>query len=344
MIPRRVKDLALNISEKTGLIRLLQFPLHEKGNHLIVLAYHRVDQTDSEISRRSYDLVSAAPRQFEEQMRLVAACFNPVSAGDVLNAINGGKPLPPQAVLVTVDDGYRDFKDTIFPITKKYGIHPVLFVPTAFVGDGIFWWDRLFNALTSTHLQEADTPLGHFSLADDSARQTAFDALADYVRMQPFEKVRGEIERLCGEIEPPSNKNISHVLNWDELRALAGEGVVIASHTHNHPILTHIPLEKAREEIRASQALLQREIGRSLPIFAYPDGRDHAISADLAQALKEEGIQMAFTMSDRISRLKQDDPLLFPRLIPDRSLDLARFHLRLTVLQAARNKRRDRNL
>lgn len=331
---RRIKNLLLKTAEQTDFLRLAQIPLHEAGNHLFVLAYHRVAETDSPLSNRLYDLVCASPRKFDEQMRLLSTCFHPVSAEDVLNALNDGRPLPAQAVLVTVDDGYLDFKDTIFPITQKYGIHPVLFVPTAYVGDGVFWWDRLFNAINNTNLQQVDTLLGRFTLQDKAARLIAFDALADHVRMHPFEKARSDIEQLCDRITPDANQNVPYTLNWDELRALSAEGVTIASHTHNHPILTHIPIEKVRDEVRISLDLIKQQIGQPLPIFAYPDGREHAVSKDLALMLQEEGIQMAFTMSDRISRLKEDDPQLFPRLIPYHSISLAQFHLRLTAMRA----------
>ena len=333
---RDVKNFLLNTAEQTGLLRLAQIPLHEAGNHLFVLAYHRVAEAEDPLSKRLYDLVSASPRQFDEQMQLLSTCFNPVSAEDVLNALNGGKPLPSYAVLVTVDDGYRDFKDVIFPITRKYGIRPVLFVPTAYVGDGVFWWDRLFNAITSTDFQEVDTVLGRLSLRGEPARLAAFDALANHVRLQSFEKAHKDIEQLCDAITPDSCRDVPHTLDWDELRSLSAEGTTIAPHTHSHPILTHIALERARDEIRVSRNMIKEQIGQPLPIFAYPDGRDHAVSQDLSTMLKAEGVQMAFTMSDRISCLKQDDPCLFPRITPY-SDSLARFHLRLTSLQAARN-------
>lgn len=333
----RIKSALLNTAERAGLLRLAQIPMHESGNHLFVLAYHRVAESDNLLSNRLYDLICASPRKFDEQMRLLSACFNPVSAEDVLNTLNGGRQLPAQAVLVTVDDGYRDFKETIFPITQKYGIHPILFVPTAYVGDGIFWWDRLFNAINNTNLQEVDTPLGRLSLRDKDSRLVAFDALADHVRMQSFEKARSDIEQLCNRITPDTSPNIPYTLNWDELRTLSAEGVTIASHTHNHSILTHIPIEKARDEIRVSLDLIKQQIGQPLPVFAYPDGRDHAVNKDLALMLKEEGIQIAFTMSDRISSFKQDNLQLFPRLIPYHSISLAQFHLRLTALRAAKN-------
>jgi peptidoglycan/xylan/chitin deacetylase (PgdA/CDA1 family) len=334
---RRVKNALLNTAERTGILRLAQIPLHETGNHLFVLAYHRVAEPDNLLSNHLYDLVCASPRKFDEQMRLISTCFHPVSAEDVLNALSGGRQLPAQAVLVTVDDGYIDFKESIYPITEKYGIHPILFVSTAYVGGGIFWWDRLFNAINNTKLQEVETPFGWFSLHDKASRLVAFDTLADSVRMQPFEKAFIDIEQLCDRITPDTSPNIPYTLNWDDLRTLSINGVTIASHTHNHPILTHIPIEKARDEIRISLDLIKQQIGQPLPIFAYPDGRDHAVSKDLAFMLREEGIQIAFTMSDRISSFKRDDPQLFPRLIPHHSITLAQFHLRLTALRAAKN-------
>ena len=331
---RIIKNFALNIAQQTNLMRLAQFPHYEAGNHLIVLAYHRVAEVDDPLSSRLYDdLVSATPRQFDEQMRLLYTCFHPVSADDVLNALNGGRPLPSQAVLVTVDDGYRDFKEAIFPITQKYGIHPVLFVPTAYVGEGVFWWDCLFNAITNTKLTQIDTFLGQFSLQSKETKQQAFDALASHVRMQSFKEALGEIEKLCADITPNDSLSTSYTLDWDELRTLSKAGVTIAPHTHTHPILTHIPIEKARDEIRLSIELIRQQIGQVLPIFAYPDGREHAVNNDLARMLKREGIEMAFTMGDRISRIKQDDLRLFPRITPYPA-SLSRFHRKLTTYHA----------
>lgn len=335
---RRSKHFLLNFAERAGFLRLAQIPLHDAGNYLFVLMYHRVAELDDPLSNRLYDLVSASPGIFDRQMRLLSSCFRPVSAEDVLEAVNGGKPLPAQAVLVTVDDGYRDFKETIYPIAKKYGIRPVLFVATAYVGGGVFWWDRLYNAIVNTRLVEADTPLGKFPLKDKAERLAAFEALADYVSMQPFETSRRDIEELCDRILPNGHLNVSYTLNWNELRALSADGATIAPHTHNHPILTHIPAEKARDEIRVSMDLVKRQIGTALPVFAYPDGGEYAVSAEVASILKEEGIQAAFTVSNRISCLKQDAPLLFPRITPQPSMSLAQFHLSLTALRRPKNR------
>ena len=97
-------------------------------------------------------------------MRLIANKYHPVTAEEVLEAASGNRKLPPYAVLVTVDDGYRDFKNHIWRIAKPYGIRPVLFVPTAFIGSGVFWWDQLYDALHRTNLEAGGNSYWRFAL------------------------------------------------------------------------------------------------------------------------------------------------------------------------------------
>ncbi|MFH1634623.1 MAG: polysaccharide deacetylase family protein [Chloroflexota bacterium] len=309
---------------------MLQKPGRNGGQSLYVLAYHRVIEPDSQMP--GLDMVSATPAQFDAQMQLLAREYHPVTAEDVLNAFDRGTPLPRYAVLVTVDDGYRDFQDTIFPIASRYGIRPVLFVPTQFMGQGYFWWDRLPLALSSARVNEIDTPVGRFSLRTATGQTQALARLSDYVRVQPFEQARQWVEDLCNEIAPDLPDSGHATLDWGELRALARAGVDIASHTHSHPILSHVSLEQARREIRLSQDLIAREIGRVLPIFAFPDGRHHAMNQALLPVLQSEGFRLAFTRIEGRARLDRDEPLQLPRLGVSLPMSLAQFHLHLTPL------------
>jgi len=53
--------------------------------------------------------------------------FEPVCAADVLAAVQGRCTLPDNALLVTIDDGYRDRQDTALPMMSQMGIKPVVF-------------------------------------------------------------------------------------------------------------------------------------------------------------------------------------------------------------------------
>lgn len=296
-----------------------------------VLAYHRVTD-EVAMPLEGLDLVSATPQQFDAQMHLLSQEYNPVTAEKIIIAMDGGKPLPRNAVLITVDDGYRDFKEYIIPITQKYGIRPVLFVPTMFVGKGNFWWDLVPRALNNATVAAVDTPLGHIPLSSKEERYRAWNMISNHLRIEPFGTAMKWVDKFCREIAPNMNEIENETLNWEELREVSRLGADIASHTHSHPILSHIPLDQVRNELRISQDLINQNIGRVLPIFAFPDGRAFAMSKELIPVLRSEGFKLAFTKVGGRANLNKDEPLQLPRIDVYRGLSLAQFHIHLTQI------------
>src|SRR3990170_763754 len=71
---------------------------------------------------------------FEEQMALLGALgYVPVSLDAVRDHYVAGTPLPPRAVLITFDDGYRDNLENALPVLRRHGYPAVLFVPIGFL-------------------------------------------------------------------------------------------------------------------------------------------------------------------------------------------------------------------
>ena len=59
---------------------------------------------------------------FDEQMRLLRELgYTPVALDAVRDYYLHGTPLPPGAVLITFDDGYRDNLENALPILQRYG-------------------------------------------------------------------------------------------------------------------------------------------------------------------------------------------------------------------------------
>ncbi len=317
------------MADAAGIISLLQWSFWDNGekneNWLYVLNYHRVDYPD----HRSWlggNVISTPPEEFKKQMKLIASRYHPVTAEEVINSVKTGSKLPRQAILITVDDGYRDFKEYIHPITRSLGIRPVLFVATHFVGENVFWWDKLHHIIFSEGRTEIASDLGRLPLQTGEQKEIALKVLSAHLKKIPFAQTLKWIEEHFN----PQNPIPVYTLGWDELRELSKEGVTIAAHTHTHPILTQIPIEGARLEIATSQQMIQQEIGRALPIFAFPDGKPYATSNELVKVLKEEGFQIAFTTIEGRANLNQDNPLLLPRLGVWEGLNLGRFHFHLT--------------
>lgn len=182
------KNSVLQIAENCGFLNFVQHNFRGTGQFVYILAYHRVDEFDH---RPWLDpsLISATPQQFEEQMELVASRYHPISAEDLLAAVRGELCLPKDAVLVTVDDGYRDFAEVIYPACRRYHIKPVLFVPTAYVGAGTLWWDKVYQIIYMSGRSHIYTPLGRLALSTEKERRLAQANLIMALKRMPYDQV-----------------------------------------------------------------------------------------------------------------------------------------------------------
>jgi peptidoglycan/xylan/chitin deacetylase (PgdA/CDA1 family) len=94
---------------------------------LRVLMYHKVNDVPE-------NSVTVPAGLFDEQMaQLRELGYRPVSLDDVLAYYVDGVPLPPNAVLISFDDGYRDNLENAVPVLLRYGYPAVIFVPIGYL-------------------------------------------------------------------------------------------------------------------------------------------------------------------------------------------------------------------
>ena len=280
-----------------GLVDLLgRLGQAESSRELRILTYHRV----------------ADAAAFEQQMDVLAKRFHPIAWDDVRAALKGERALPKRSILVTFDDAYREFETIVWPCLRERSIPVVLFVPTAFPDQPqrVFWWDQLSHALRETTRTDAlETVAGSFALGSESARRAAYRELRVHVKTLHNDQALQFVRELTQELDvaPPP----SEVLGWEALRSLAREGVAMASHTHNHPVLPRLELQDVREEIRLSMEVLEREIGDVASVFAYPGG---FYSPEVVDVVRELGFEAALTTQRGTNLLGQVDPLRLRRI------------------------------
>jgi peptidoglycan/xylan/chitin deacetylase (PgdA/CDA1 family) len=278
---------------------------------LPILTYHRVD--DPVRSRLLYPgLISATPAEFEEQMHFLASSHRPLSLTELLAVRRGEAHLPLRSVMVTFDDAYRDFAEQAWPAMRRHGIAVTLFVPTAYpdMPERAFWWDRLYSALMRADSNApVATAAGDLSLATDADRMRTFRRLRSYLKSLPHDQAMEIVEELSARLGPSSP--VPAVLSWDQLRALAAEGVALAPHSRTHPQLDRLPREQARGEIVGSLEDLEREIGLAPRVFAYPGGGH---SDEVVAVLAEEGFELAFLTARGSNDLRRADWLRLRRI------------------------------
>lgn len=316
--------------------RIGPWPAHR----VVVLTYHRVDEPGAD--GRDDRLISATPAQLDAQMAHLARCYAPVSVDNVLAARDGGRPLPPRAVLVTFDDGCEDFEHHAWPVLARHGVPAAVFVPTAFVGrpDRWFWWDAVHAAVTRTtaavlpwSATDAGPVPGRLMVGTPAERQETLRTLRAQLKRVPWSQVEPAVTELCirAGVEPPP----ARVMGWDALRRLRQEGVAVCAHTRSHAHLDRVPLERARVEIGGSLQDLADGLGAPPPpVFAYPGGQ---WTNDVRGLLPGLGVRLAFTTRRGDHDLAAGDPLGINRINVSRSTGTNA--LRLQLVPRARRAR-----
>lgn len=104
---------------------------------LPILMYHRIAGDGPE----PLATWRVRPDRFEQQLRyLKRHGYRGITLDDWTRALKEGYGvLPGRAVLITFDDGYRDFADAAWPLLQRHGFPATVFLPTGHVGGRAVW-------------------------------------------------------------------------------------------------------------------------------------------------------------------------------------------------------------
>ncbi len=107
-----------------------------RGGGYTVLLYHRL----AGAGKIGQERIDVSPKKFDRQMRLLRRLgFTPLTLSEVVELHSqSSRAIPRRSVVVSVDDA---FADVVEPLMRHAGLRPVLFVPTANVGQAVEWLD-----------------------------------------------------------------------------------------------------------------------------------------------------------------------------------------------------------
>ncbi len=287
--------LLAQVFAKSGLTRVLETLLRRDA--LLVLNYHRVGNAEE----TPYDSGTFGPtaEQFDWELGYVKSRFDCVTLEEAL-AMTTGQARVRRSLLITFDDGYLDNYQTAFPILRSHGLHATFFLPTSFIGTTrLPWWDAI--AYIVKHSRKDSFRLNYPQPAEfrlDRARPSAtvFQVLklcAD-TRITNYSPLIDELETAC-DCPRPNGSSERCFLDWDEAREMQAAGMTFGSHTHAHEILSGLSAERQLAELTESRAILERELGRTIDILAYPVGRPDTFNADTLAAINQLGYRAAFS-------------------------------------------------
>lgn len=265
--------------------------LLSKENRICIITYHRILERYDPLLESEPDVAT-----FTWQMEVLASCFNVLPLHEAITALRENQ-VPPRAVCISFDDGYRSTHDLALPILKRLGLPATVFVTTGFLDEGSMWNDRIVEAVRRIpegilDLQEVE--MGVKSLVSLQDRVNIANKINDdckYLSPQGRIKVITTLEKLVAQIPVASL-----MLSREMVTSLSRNNIEIGGHTVTHPILTKLSDDAARHEIIENKRLLEELTGKPLRLFAYPNGK---VGMDFdqrhVQMVEAAGYSAAFT-------------------------------------------------
>ncbi len=141
-----------------------------------VLLYHHI-RPQAEAALKRQDSLNVYPGFFDLQMKyLIEHGYNTIFADVLINSLKTHSALPPKSILVTVDDGYRDFSQDAFPIVQKYGIKVNLMIATGLIGgEDNMSWDQINQIKQSGLAYFVDHTWSHYAIGYGNMDKIQFE-------------------------------------------------------------------------------------------------------------------------------------------------------------------------
>jgi len=254
----------------------------------VVLTYHRIGAAGEPMTHLPASV-------FRDQMRWIRANCDVIDPQSLSNRAPGlGRRRP--AVLVTFDDGYRNYLEHACPVLREFDIRAINFLPTRYVDESRpFWWDLVDTAARTTRCERAVLPATDGRMIDldqDGRRRFARHCKNVLKKIASPDQSPILDEALAalgfGRAEVPLSRQ---VMTWDEVRA-ASDVTTVGAHTHTHPIMSLLDPRSLDQEIAVCSERISAELGARPRFFAYPSG---AFNDDARMAVQRAGYEVAFT-------------------------------------------------
>jgi peptidoglycan/xylan/chitin deacetylase (PgdA/CDA1 family) len=296
-----------------------------RRRRLLILCFHGIAMHDE---NECFDMYVTAENLRHSMQMLVQAECTVLPLAEAFTKLKAGD-LPPRAVVITFDDGCRDFYTLGFPIVQSFGFPATLYLTTYYMDFNrpvfdpmcsyLLWKGRERAYLEWPEVFEQKVAL------DDNGRRRAQGQIMDYAsqhHLSGIEKdglLRELAKRLNCDYEGLRGRRVLHLMTIDEVRDLVTRGLDIQYHTHRHRM--HRSREGMFRELDKNRDRIAAITNTEPRHFCYPGG---FYLPEHTGYLREYGIISAVTCKPGLCTL-ETDPFLLPRLVVTQSLSDVEF-------------------
>lgn len=313
---QKLRQAALTMLKSGGAFHRIKHS-RWRQQRLLILCYHGIATEDE---NQWLPHLYMTPELLEQRLAKLRTGNYPVlPLGEALEQLSR-RDLPPYSVAITFDDGGYDFYSLAWPLLQKYKLPATVYLttyysevqsPTPLIASYMLWKKRQGGPFDLTELGIKQPVF--LSTAQD--RQAVWSHLSGQLSSPDFngnqkEEIAARLAR-CLEIDYARVKKsrILSLMNLEEVKELAAQGVDFQLHTHRHR--TPLNEDLFRQEIRDNRASLAKAVAGERAHFCYPSG---AYRPEFLKWLAAEQVISATTCDTGLATPEMN-PLLLPRLV-----------------------------
>jgi peptidoglycan/xylan/chitin deacetylase (PgdA/CDA1 family) len=175
-------------------------------------------------------------------------------------------------VALTFDDGLRNNLTLAYPLLKEFRAQATFFVCPGLIDAGRWLWNHECRARLAWMPKEERERLAR-ALGTGS---TDPQAIVERLKYRPNAERRA-FEESVRDASPgfqPTREQRERwdVMSWEDLRALDPSLITVGGHSVHHEILSRLDPPHLEREVGECRTWLERELGRPVRQFCYPDG------------------------------------------------------------------------
>lgn len=258
--------MSFAVSKSYGLRLTRQHKL--KNKEITILCLHRVSDESS------LCWPPLPTKTFERLCQYWSKNYNVTDFRSLADNNANKKP----TLILSFDDGYRDFYENAWPLLQQYGLKANMNVVTASASGGTpIWTQRLNNAFDALWEKGVNKPLvltnGSTIRPGISKQQLYRENLKLFLFLCRFNAAERQtvLDELTEQFQIKEKE--TPFMSWNQIIDLHKSGVEIGSHTCTHDLLTNIEdADQLSDELRNSKKMIEQKTGSPVRVLAFPNG------------------------------------------------------------------------
>ena len=298
-----------------------------KANQLTVLSLHRISD------KRNTFWNPIKPATFEELLVYAKKHYEVIGFKELheRHEAKTSKPL----LILSFDDGYYDFYEYALPLLVKHDLPSNHNIVYECAENQLTIWTERLNVLFEFFLKNS-VPV-EIDFGNRNSKRENYDSwMAFYLDTfktllnLPVVQRNSVLKELSTKADVDTSQRM---MNWDEIKECASNGVEIGSHSYSHDSIGTISeTDSLKKEVLGSKTAIESKLGKDVDVFALPNGQTGEKADSL---ISESDYKFVLYANDELNQMPltyHQTPIQISRInlvdepFPQMALRLEQFH------------------